>query len=167
MGCCHTRQAVVNPVTAIHVPFGHVPYTPSLPGVMGPQSHYQMEWWFYGGWATDTANSRKFSIILWSHRALGVTAVGESIGGMFYGIGVKSISSDSETAFFTKTERIGLGQFPVPTATNWHTHVEAGLGTTSMHCKLISGTLALRGATYQVDVYDRHENIQVCLKLEA
>lgn len=154
-------------MTCVHVPFGHVPYAPSLPGVMGPQSHYEMEWWFYGGWATDIANSKKFSIILWSHRALGVTVVGESIGGMFYGIGVKSTASQSDSAFYTKTDKIAVGQFPVPTATNWHTSVEAGLGTTSMYCELTSGTLGLRGATYQVTMRDQHEKIEVQLKLES
>ena len=162
MGCCHPRQP--DPVTAIHVPFGHVPYAPSLPRVMGPQLHYQLEWWFYGGWATDAENSRMFSLILWSHRAL------ESVGGMFYGIGVKSTaSSHPETAFFTRTESLAAGQFPIPTATNWQTNVEAGSGNTAMamHCKLTSGTLGLRGSTYQVDMNDHNENIQVSLKLTS
>ena len=37
--------------TANPVPFGHVPYSPSLPGAMGPQWSFPTEWWFYAGWA--------------------------------------------------------------------------------------------------------------------
>ena len=86
---------------------------------------------------------------------------------MFYGIGVKSTaSSHPEAAFFTRTDSIAVGQFPIPTATNWQTNVEAGSRTT-MQCKLTSGTLGLRGSTYQVDMNDQHENIQVSLKLTS
>ena len=163
MDCSHGRQPGEDPVTAIHVPFGHVPYAPSLPGVMGPQWYYQLEWWFYGGWATDAANSKQFSIVLWSHRALEIT------GGMFYGIGVKSTAAQSDTAFFTRTDEIARGQFPVPTATVWQTNVDAGSGnrSASMNCKLTSGTLGLRDATYQVEMNDNNENIHVCLKLKS
>ena len=90
---------------------------------MGLQLHYQLEWWFYGGWVTDAENSRMFSLILWSHRALE-----RVVGGMFYGIGVKSTaSSHPETAFFTRTESLAAGQFPIPTAiqTGKHANVEA------------------------------------------
>ena len=159
-----TLELNEDPVTAIHVPFGHVSYAPSLPGVMGSQSHYQLQWWFYGGWATDSANSKQYSIVLWSHRALEVS------GGMFYGIGVKSTALQSDTAFFTRTDRIAVGEFPIPTATDWHTKVDT-LGLierkASMSCKLLSGTLGLRDATYQLEMNDENENIRLSLKLQS
>ena len=31
------------------VPFGHVPYSPALPGAMGPLWDFPAEWWYRGG----------------------------------------------------------------------------------------------------------------------
>ena len=142
----------------IHVPFGHVPYSPSLPRVMGALSHFPMDWWFYGGWASDEANSKQFTIVLWSQRAV-------IEGGIFYGIGVKSSASTSDTAFFTNTDLVGVGRFPTPTSTSWSTSIDAAHAT--MSCKLTSGTLGLRGATYQVDMNDTTNNVQASLKLKS
>ena len=157
MGRNHSTPVREDPQT-IHVPFGHVPYTPSLPGVMGPLSHFPIEWWYYGGWASDAANSKQFTILVYSLRAL-------VDGGILYGIGVKDSSSTPDTTFVTKTDRIGLGRFPTPTSTSWSTKVEAPC--TSMTCRLISGTLGLSGATYQVDMSDTTNNIQASLKLKS
>ena len=46
---------------AIHVCFGHVPYAPSLPSVM-PLPQFSIDWWFYGGWASDKANSKQLRL---------------------------------------------------------------------------------------------------------
>ena len=110
MGRNHSTPVREDPQT-IHVPFGHVPYTPSLPGVMGPLSHFPIEWWYYGGWAIDAANSKQFTILVYSLRAL-------VDGGILYGIGVKDSSSTPDTTFVTKTDRIALGRFPQTHADN-------------------------------------------------
>ena len=157
MGCCHSTPAKENP-QAIHVPFGHVPYTPPLPRVMGALYHCPMDWWYYGGWGSDEADSKQFTIVLYSQRVL-------IEGGIFYGIGVKNSGDTSDTAFFTNTNLVGLGRFPTPTSTSWSAGVEAS--HTSMTCKLTSGTLGLRGATYQVDMTDRTNNIKASLKLKS
>ena len=157
MGCKHSTPLREDPET-IHVPFGHVPYTPSLPGVMGPLFHFPIEWWFYGGWASDAANSKQFTILLYSLRAT-------IDGGILYGIGVKHSSSTSDAAFITKTDEIALGRFPTPTSTSWSTNVETVHA--SMTCKLTSGTLGLSGAMYQVDMNDMTNNIQASLKLKS
>ena len=157
MGCIHSTPAREDPET-IHVPFGHVPYTPSLPGVMGPLWHFPIDWWFYGGWASDAANSKQFTIVLHSQRVV-------IDGCFFYGIGVKNCSSTSETAFVTKTDLLALGLFPTPASTSLSTKIETT--HSSVTCKLTSGTLGLRGATYQVDMNDTTNNIQVSLNLES
>ena len=158
MGCNQSTPVKEDPKT-MHVPFGHVPYTPSLPEVMGPLYHFPIEWWFYGGWASDAANSKQFTILLYTLR---VTVD----GGVLYGIGVKDSSSiPPDTAFVTKTDKIALGRFPTPTSTSWSTNIEAAHA--SMTCKLTSGTLGLSGATYQVDMNDRTNNIQASLKLKS
>ena len=51
------------------VPFGHLPYHPSLPGAMGPQWSFPFEWWYYGGWAQsvspiDNQPGPKFTLFL-------------------------------------------------------------------------------------------------------
>ena len=158
MGCNHSTHVREDPET-IHVPFGHVPYTPSLPGVMGPLHHFPIEWWFYGGWANDAANSKQFTILLYSLRV-------SFDGGILYGIGVKNSSSTPDTAaFVTKTDELALSQFPTPTSTSWSTNIETVHA--SMTCKLTSGTLGLCGATYQVDMNDTTNNIQASLKLKS
>ena len=155
---CHNSTPREDPKT-IHVPFGHVPYTPSLPSVMGSLPHFPIDWWFYGGWATSQDNSKQFTIVLWSQRMI-------IDGVIFYGIGVKNSGSSAPAdSFFTRTDMVGLCHFPSPTSTTWSTSIEGP--RISMKCKLMSGTLGLRGAMYQVDMNDRANNIQASLKLES
>ena len=165
MGCNHSTSTPEDPET-IHVPFGHVPYTPSLPGVMGPLLHFPIDWWFYGGWASDGTelepSSKRFTIVLHSQRL--------AIDGLyFYGIGVKNCSSREsstpETSFITKTGLLAQGKFPIPTFNSWSTNIKAT--DTEITCKLTSGTLGLRDATYQVDMNDTANNIQASLKLQS
>ena len=157
MGCHHSTPVREDPET-IHVPFGHVPYTHSLPGVMGPLFHFPLDWWFYGGWASDASNSKQFTILL---HALRMTVD----GGILYGIGVKNGPSARDTAFVTETHMLALGRFPTAASTSWSTNIETV--NASLICKLTSGTLGLRGATYEVDMNDKTKNIQVFLKLES
>ena len=51
------------------VPYGHIPYHPSLPGALGPQWNFPVEWWYYVGWAQsvspiDNQPGPKFTIYL-------------------------------------------------------------------------------------------------------
>ena len=86
---------------------------------------------------------------------------------VFYGIGVKNSTGTAPDThhFFTETDMLGRCQFSTPTHKSWSTSIEAT--HTSMRCELTSGTLGLRGATYQVDMTDRTNNIQVSLKLRS
>ncbi len=154
----HDNSAVddTDPNT-IHVPFGHVPYVPSLPKVMGSLTDFPIDWWFYGGWAANEDDTKQFTIVLWSQRAL-------FNGIIFYGIGVKT-NSDTDGSFYTTTDMLGMCRFPTPTSTSWSTHIDAT--HTSMTCKLKSGTLGLRGAMYQVDLTDKTNNVQASLTLKS
>ena len=62
------------PSTSYPVPFGHLPYNPSLPGAMGPLWSFPVEWWYYGGWAQATSQidnqpAPKFTLFLQTVRA--------------------------------------------------------------------------------------------------
>ena len=157
MGNCWSLSDREDPLT-INVPFGHVPYNPSLPGVMGPQDHFPIEWWYYGGWATDAENSKTFTILVYGLRAL-------IDGGIMYGIGVNTPSSTPETTFTTKTDMLALKQLPVPTPTSWSQHIKSSHNR--MTCKLISGTLGLSGATYRLKMNDSTNNVEISLNLKS
>lgn len=167
MGCTKSTHANAKEPEIYPVPFGHVPYAPVLPGVMGPLWNFPMEWWFYGGWASDSTKSKQFTILLYSLR---VTLD----GGILYGIGVHEKPPDPDTpdtfitktddTFITKTDRLALGKFPAPTSSSWSTAIETM--NSAMSCKLTSGTLGLAGATYQVDMDDKTNNINITLSLK-
>ena len=122
------------------IPIGHVPYSPSLPGIMGTQPQFQIEWWYFGGWAKDAENSKTFTILLDPGRDF------KFIGSILYGIGVKTHSGDSSV--FVTDFQLGEGKFPPPTSTSWSIAVDSDQAR--MSCNLTAGTLGLPGATYQV-----------------
>lgn len=138
------------------VPFGHVPYTPALPGAMGPLLDFPLEWWYYGGWAEDETGT-KFTILTLTMR-IGTTAA------ILYGIGNKENNADS---FFTSQYYVELnGEFPPPTASSWSVTTSSQTNLLAMNCKLISGILGLSGATYQLDMQDEKENISASFVLK-
>ena len=154
MGCCQSSSGK----TAHAVPFGYVPYTLSLPSAMGPLWDFPIEWWFYAGWATDERKTKKFTILAQTLRA-------ENIYSILYGIG-----SDDGT-FVTSMASPLCGNLPSPTDQRWSMTVPKTKrnGKPWMSCKLTSGVLGLRGATYQLDMSDPStdptKNVKLSLKL--
>ena len=145
------------------VPFGHVSYTPALPGAMGPLWQFPIEWWYYGGWATDLTGFKQFTILLQTLRLNQNTT--QTSAGILYGIG--STTSGSAQLQFATTCAAGFGEFPTPTSTSWSTTFCAvGPTQAEMTCKLTSGTLGLSGATYQLDMADTTNKITASILLK-
>ena len=146
------------------VPFGHLPYTPALPGAMGPIWDFPMEWWYYAGWAHDQSKTKQFTILIQAIRVTnGQPRDQHTRSGIIYGIGA---SSPNQPKFFAHWAlgngfsptavpgNIGL-VIPPPTSTSWS--LEAHTDTpnnTNMSCALSSGTLGLPGAMYKLDMTD-------------
>lgn len=160
MGCiCVTSNTTVeydNPANepsevSYPVPFGHVPYTPSLPGAMGPIWDVPTEWWYYVGWATD--GTKQYTILMETLR------FGE-IAALLYGIGIDTGGID-RAGFFATQCAIGSGKFPIPTPNSWSTSLQTTLPIQStMDCKLISGVLGLSGAVYELSMKDVTNGIE-------
>ena len=147
------------------VPFGHVPYSPALPGVMGPLWDFPIEWWYYVGWATDKTGSKQFTLLLKTFR-VSAQEDGVTVAGLLYGIGVHS--PDSGENSFTTHWAPGVGRFPAPTPTSWSTAFEVYLSKdimSMMTCKLTSGTLGLPGALYQLDMTDKTHKVAMSVSL--
>ena len=126
------------------VPFGHVPYCPSLPDAMGPLMQFPIEWWYYVGWAHDQTNTKRFTILVNMIRFNGtdVQAV--------YGIGCTE-SNKFYSSFVNGFLSTGNSK---PTATSWSIEaVSPGDHTPAMSCALTSTNkpLGLCGATYKVE----------------
>ena len=162
MGCC---PSLPSPITYA-VPFGHVPYTPALPGAMGPLYDFEAEWWYYAGWASNSDEMKKFTILVETLR----TPIGCSI---LYGIGSTDVVDSDKQEHLFQTKWIDVksaGDFPVPTATRWSITVPKPRiccrPSASMSCKLTSGVLGLRDATYKVDMTDSAEHVNVSLNLK-
>lgn len=62
-GVTEDNSTASEPISSISypVPFGHVAYTPSLPGAMGPIWDFPTEWWYYVGWATDVTGTKQYT----------------------------------------------------------------------------------------------------------
>ena len=156
MGCicvtCHCTSSEDDAPTAetsrvsYPVPFGHVSYTPSLPGAMGPIWDFPTEWWYYAGWATDATGTKQYTILLETLRSQGTTA-------LLYGIGINRAGSQHQD--FTTNWALGSGTFPTPTSTSWSTSLQTSFPIQAkMDCKLISGILGLSGAMYELSMND-------------
>ena len=140
--CSETN--VVSPLS-YPVPFGHVPYTPALPGAMGPLWSFPIEWWYYAGWAHDQSGSKTFSILVQ------IIRYGPG-GAILYGIGTTSDAGSNQPPFESQWSG-GLGSFPSPTSASWSIETKTNKQMT-MTCTLMSGTLGLSGATYKLDMTD-------------
>ena len=145
--------------TSYPVPFGHVPYTPALPGAMGPIWDVPLEWWYYGGWAADKTGSKQFTILMQTIREEKPAAA------ILYGIGMTT--PDGAEQQFTTNTAVGLGEFPPPTSNSWSTALETWTPIQStMTCTLTSGTLGLPGAEYQLEMADKTNDIAASLSLK-
>ena len=134
------------------VPFGHVPYCPSLPGAMGPLWEFPIEWWYYVGWAqSDVPNSKPFTILIELLRDT-IFSV------LLYGIG-------NSTEKFVTNSHIVEGQYPTPTSTSWSVSGQDS-DANSMLCTLNSGILGLPGATYSVEMNDKENKVGASLVLK-
>lgn len=169
MGCfiCSVTVDETQPsepnATNCRVPFGHVPYTPALPGTMGPLWDFPLEWWYYGGWASDLTGSKQFTLMMCTTRQ--PQNQSSSAGSILYGIG--SVGIGLARYKFTSSSAQGYGKFPSPTSTSWATALQTTSPTQStMTCKLISGILGLSGAKYQLDMADTTNHATVSLVLK-
>ena len=130
------------------VPFGHVSYTPSLPGAMGPILDFPIEWWFYAEWATDVTDTKQYTILLQTVRV--ERAGNAATAALLYGIGISGSQQQ-----FTTNSALGSGKFPTPTSTFWSTFLQTSSPIqATMDCKLISGILGLSGAVYEISMND-------------
>ena len=154
MGCGHSVESEISAVS-YPVPFGHVPYTPSLPGAMGPIWEFPAEWWFYAGWATDAEKNR--------YTILAQTLRFRNIGAILYGVGIDRQDGGSESQRFLTNSAYGSGKFPIPTSKSWQT--EFSSSNSKMSCKLTSGTLGLSGAKYNLEMVDNDHDHSVKVKL--
>lgn len=164
MGCpnstlAHTRSQPSEPDTACYpVPFGHVPYTPALPGAMGPLWDFPIEWWYYGGWATGLTETKKFTILMQTIRISPDPT--NTSAAILYGIGTETPGS------FVTHSGYGSGQFPPPTSTSWSMAATMKTMQSTMTCKLTSGILGLSGATYQLDMNDTTNSVSASFILK-
>ena len=154
MGCGHSVESEISAVS-YPVPFGHVPYTPSLPGAMGPLWDFPAEWWFYAGWATDAEKNR--------YTILAQTLRFRNIGAILYGVGIDRQDGGSESQRFLTNSAYGSEKFPIPTSKSWQT--EFSSSNSKMSCKLTSGTLGLSGAKYNLEMVDNDHDHSVKVKL--
>ena len=142
------------------VPFGHVAYTPSLPGAMGPIMDFDIEWWYYVGWATDVTGTKQYTILLQTVRNSWPTP--DRNAALLYGIGFDRVGSQHDQRFITNSVH-GSGKFPTPTSTSWSTSFQTPSASpnpqATMDCKLTSGVLGLSGAEYKLSMSDVTNNI--------
>ena len=138
--------------TSYPVPFGHVAYTPSLPGAMGPLWNFPLEWWYYAGWATDVTGKKQYTILMETFRH-------QKGASLLYGIGFHQAGSQ-EQPFATNYVPIGIGNFPTPTSSSWSTSFQSlpNSPQAAMDCKLTSGVLGLSGAEYELSMSDATNN---------
>ena len=152
--------------TSYPVPFGHVPYTPALPGAMGPLLDFPTEWWYYVGWAhdtqTDKSKSKHFTILVETLRITPGWPLAASTV-ILYGIGTPSNHHPISSQWSA-----GLWISPTPaTSTSWSLEANTAIPSSmSMTCVLTSGTLGLSGAKYTVDMTDVTHGVSASFMLE-
>lgn len=150
--CSETN--VVSPLS-YPVPFGHVPYSPALPGAMGPLWSFPIEWWYYGGWAHDQSGSKNFSILVETIRYLRIPNSTNGGGAILH---------PSNQTQYESHWSIGLGSFPPPTSASWS--IETKTENQTMSCTLTSGTLGLPGGMYKLDMTDATHGISASFVLK-
>ena len=150
--CRPNTTPAVEPIssTSYPVPFGHVAYTPSLPGAMGPILDFPVEWWYYAGWATDVTGKKQYTILLQTVRIQPHLAGDSYAAALLYGIGYHQVGSEDE--LFATNHYSGSGEFPTPSSSSWSTSFQNVSST--MDCKLTSGVLGLSGAEYELSMND-------------
>ena len=148
-----TTTPAVEPIssTSYPVPFGHVAYTPSLPGAMGPILDFPVEWWYYVGWATDVSGKKQYTILMETFRAQPHLA-GDYAAALLYGIGFHQVGSEDQ--LFETKYYLGSGKFPTPSSSSWSTSFQSLSLSSTMDCKLTSGVLGLSGAEYELSMSD-------------
>ena len=151
------------------VPFGHVPYSPALPGAMGPLWDFPAEWWFYVGWAHDQSMSKHFTILIETLRFSLPEDPEATASVVFYGIGSPSCEHFSSQwsigAGFSSVSGKNVGLvIPPPTSKSWS--LEANTSTMNMTCALTSGTLGLSGAKYKVGLTDAAHGVSASFELK-
>ena len=154
---CQSGSPVCYPV-----PFGHIPYTPSLPDAMGPLWDFPIEWWYYAGWATDETGNKKFTVLLEILRCTLLSDKTLTGAAILYGIGTDSAS-------FVTNSVMGNGDFPPATSTAWSVGFKAFdfLDEASMTCKMTSnGVLGLAGASYQLEMVDKEKSVAASFTME-
>ena len=164
------------------VSFGHLPYHPSLPGAMGPQWNFPVEWWFYGGWAqsaslTDNQPGPKMTLFLQLAR-YAIDGKGPNQGTkahIMYGFGTTSAKKISESRFFAnyssamgfhskKTPGHQLGLIiPPPTQDKWY--CEGRTTTMQMTNQLTDGILGLAKASYTLELVDTNQDLKAVFNL--
>ena len=159
------------------VPYGHLPYHPSLPGAMGPQWSFPIEWWYYGGWAqsvslTENQAGSKFTLYLETARypvdGKGRNGDTEPEAKILYGIGT-STNGGTSTQFFANyssapgfhSEKLPGQQYGliIPPTTQDQWYCEGRTATMQMTNQLIDGTLGLPGASYKLEMTDTSQGL--------
>ena len=164
--CRSTTTPAVVPIssTSYPVPFGHVAYTPSLPGAMGPILDFPVEWWYYAGWATDVTGEKQYTILMQTVRAQ-PHIVGDYAAALLYGIGFHQVGSEDQ--LFETKFHLGGGEFPTPSSSSWSTSFKSlSLPPATMDCKLTSGVLGLSGAEYELSMSDVTKSVSVKFKVK-
>ena len=165
------------------VPFGHLPYHPSLPGAMGPQWSFPVEWWYYGGWAqsvslADNQPGPNFTLYLETARypidEKGRDGDTKPEAKILYGIGT-STDGGTTTQFFTNyssapgfhSEKSPGQQYGliIPTPTQDYWYCEGRTPTMQMTNQLIDGTLGLPGASYKLEMTDTSQGLNALFNL--
>ncbi len=132
------------------VPFGHVPYSPGLPGLMGPLLNFPTEWWYYAGWAHG--DSKNFTIMMQVIRHGNATAV-------VYGIGTTPKQFFSHSSY--KLDWITPAP---PTPIFWS--LDAETTNMKMTCDLKSGILGLSDAEYALQMTDTDNQVTASFQLK-
>ena len=159
------------------VPYGHLPYHPSLPGAMGPQWNFPFEWWYYGGWAQsvspiDNQPGPKFTLFLQVSRYLvdgnGRDGDTEQQIRILYGFGTRTnISSQFlanysyATGFHSKKLPPGQPQYGliIPPTTEDQWYCEARTTTMQATTQLTDGILGIAGASYKLELTDTSQGL--------
>ena len=169
-------------LSANPVPYGHLPYHPSLPGAMGPQWSFPFEWWYYGGWAqsvslTDNQPGPKFTLYFQTSRYPnnekgrdGDTAPPQIR--ILYGIGTRTNITTQFFANYSYATGFHLKKLPgqqygliIPPTTQDQWYCEARTTTMQMTNQLIDGILGLPGASYKLEMTDTSQGLNAVFNL--
>ena len=152
------------------VPFGHVPYNPSLPGAMGPIWDFPIEWWYFGRLAQSSSGDEIFTLFFEIIRATYSSDM-YTAAVITYGIGSQSQSnyfsanSSFSEGFSPKRQNGGEHGLIIPPTTSKSWYVEARTETMMMTCEMISGILGLSGVRYKLTITDDSRNISAVFML--